>query len=401
MSRAHARSTGPVPVVESNARVIPLASGLKTRVFHSISEIPPEVWDSLLDPDDAPATHRFVSACEEAGVAGATFRYLLFERERRLVGWAGLCRMDVSLDLLADPGLRRIIQVGRRAWPRLLKVPILFCGPPVSLGQSWLRVRSQSDAPAVVAAMAEVVEALARELDTSLICFKEFGEDELSVAGQLVGHGYFAAPSLPGCRLDVRWPDLAGYRADLRSGYRRQWDDTLRSAARLGWQIRTVHDVVRAIDQFVPLYDQVMAHATNRLEWLERPFFLRLAEHLGGELRMLELRDDTQTRAMALLLRTPGTLWFLLAGLDYECDPDLRGYPYLVGRVVAEAIESGARCVELGQTSLGVKTRLGGRPTPRWFYLKHVRPRSHWWIEQSAGWLFPAPRAPARRVFHT
>lgn len=375
-------------------------AGLTTRVFASIREIPPDLWDSPLDPDDAPATHRFVSACEDACVGGATFRYLLFEQDRQPVGWAGLCRMEVSLDLLADPVTRRLIQTGRRVWPDLLKLPILFCGPPVSLGQSWLRLRPPVNAPAVVAALIGGMEDLAPELGARLLCLKEFGEAELPLVEQLASHGCFRAPSLPGCRLDIRWPDLAGYRSALRSGYRRQWDATRSESERLGWRIRTVHDVGAVLDTFVPLYDQVMAHAANRLEWLERPFFRRLAHHFEGDLRMLELSQAGQTRAMALLLPTPGTLWFLLAGLDYDSDPGLRCYPYLVSRVVSEAIESGARCVELGQTSLRVKTRFGGRPTPRWFYLKHLGPRTHRWLEKGAGWLFPQSPVPRRRVFH-
>jgi hypothetical protein len=106
---------------------------------NSIEEVDPRLWDSILDPDDLQASHAFVQAVERSSIEDAVFRHTLGYHRGQLAFHASFCRMTVSLDLLAGAGLRIVARSTRAVYPRFLRVPVLFCGLPVSFGQSSLR----------------------------------------------------------------------------------------------------------------------------------------------------------------------------------------------------------------------------------------------------------------------
>jgi hypothetical protein len=147
------------------------------------------------------------------------------------------------------------------------------------------------------------------------------------------------------------------------------------------------------------LYDQVIERARHRLERLSPEFLRRVNDAMGSASRALLLESEGRVLASAILLYTPRTVTFLLAGIDYERNREQHAYPNLVAAVVEEAIRVGAESLELGQTSYSLKARLGGVPERRWIYLRAARPIVHRALRRASPVLFPATSVPVRRVF--
>ena len=116
----------------------------EVRVFRHIDEIDPALWDQPLGADDLQASHRFVSACQRSGVEDATYRHVLVLRGGRAVGTASLFRMEVSLDLLGGAAIRHTARVVRKVWRPFLRLPVMFCGLPVSFGASCIRAADRA-----------------------------------------------------------------------------------------------------------------------------------------------------------------------------------------------------------------------------------------------------------------
>ena len=113
---------------------------------------------ALLAPDDVLATHRFIRVCENSRVADAAYRHITVHDGRQLLAIASCCRMQVALDLLSTGVVRGAIQ-GVRRWRReFLRVPVAFCGLPVSFGQSCVRLRPGTDAPAIAVLVAQELD---------------------------------------------------------------------------------------------------------------------------------------------------------------------------------------------------------------------------------------------------
>ncbi len=370
-------------------------------VHRSIAAIEPTLWDSLVDPDDLQSSHRFIGACEDSGVENAAYRHLLIRSKGAPVAVATLCRITVSLDLLAGPALRGLLSLPRRVHPRFLRVPVVFCGLPVSFGRPCLRIGSGADPAAVLDAVAREMESFADAERASVLCFKEFSDGEAAGMGALEAAGYVRAASLPACSLRLRWEHPSEYLGSLRAPYRRQILQARRTARERGHRIRLVEDFGEECDRIFALYEQVIDRARYRLERLNPSFFEKLNDGLGCRSRALLLECEGRLLASAVLLYGPRTVTFLLAGIDYELHREHAAYPNLVAAVVEEAIRVGAERLELGQTSYALKTRLGGVPDPRWIYVRSRNPLLHRMIRAASPALFPATRVASRRVFRS
>lgn len=377
----------------------PVRRSLDVEVSERIEAFPAADWDALTrGPDDIQATHAFARAVQDARVEDAAFRFVLLRESGRPVAAAAFSRMSVRLEVLSPNGLRGVVGQARRAWPGLLRVPVLLGGLPVSFGQSALRLAPGADAAVVVTTLARIADDLADELDAPLVCFKEFSDAEAGADDTLVGHGYLRLPSLPGCSLALPWPSFDAYLGAMRAPYRRQLRADLEARAAGGLRVRRATDPAD-IPTLFRLYESVMDRAPYQLERLGEPFFEALEPALGDRVRSVVLEHEGAAVAAAILLVGPARATFLLAGLDYDAPPALHVYPNLVAEVVREALTLGVRELELGQTSYPLKTRLGGRPSDRWLYLRARRPWAHRALRVAGPSLFPAWTVPRRRVF--
>ena len=372
-------------------------------VVHTCSDIAgvdPHEWDALLAPDDVQATHRFIGVCQHSRVADAAYRHITVHEGRQLLAIASCCRMQVALDLLSTGVVRGAIQ-GVRRWRRdFFRVPVAFCGLPVSVGQSCVRLRPGTDAPAITGLVARELESWARSSGTAVLCFKEFAPWELPVVEPLTEHGYFRAASMPSCTLSIAWRTFEEYVGAMRAGYRRQILASLRARDRLGLTVRLVPAWEAQAARIFPLYEQVMDRAPFQLERLNLAFFQHLAAGLGGQTSALLVERDGALLAAAVLLHAPGTLTFLFAGIDYSHHRQSQAYLTLVTEIVATAIRHGATQLELGQTTYDLKQRLGAEMSARWLYVKCTNPRVHVTLRAASRALFPTISPPPRRVFN-
>jgi predicted N-acyltransferase len=369
------------------------------RLCDSIADVDPSEWNAFLDPDDLQAAHRFVSVCERSHVADAAYRHVLVYQGDQLVGIATFSRMHVALDLLAGRAARAAIRFVRRWRPSFARVPVAFCGLPVSFGRSLLRFRPGAPVATITALVAKELRSWADEYGARVLCFKEFEVAELDSLDSLGQLGYFRAPSLPFCTLPIRWSSLDQYLGAMRANYRRQVLASLRVRRRMNLSVRTVEDFGSECARIFRLYEQVMGRAEFQLERLNLAFFERLNADLGpaSQAILIERRGELTAAAVMLLGSTEAT--FLLAGIDYTQNRQCHAYLNLVTEVVALAIRRGAARLELGQTSYDLKRRHGAEAVPLFVYLKCTNPVGHALLRAARPVMFPTHSYARRRVF--
>src|ERR1051325_8374578 len=108
------------------------SGGLRLRVSRDIREVEASEWDSVLGPDDLLMSHSFIRACQEARIEDAEFWHLLVYSDEQLVCVATLYRMWVNLELLSNGLTRKLVERLKGMWPGFFRLPVLFCGLPVS-----------------------------------------------------------------------------------------------------------------------------------------------------------------------------------------------------------------------------------------------------------------------------
>lgn len=368
-------------------------------VTRDISNIPHEQWNAFLDPHDIQASHAFIRACQESDIEQADYWFLIVRDDAGPACVSAFCTMRVSLELLAPRWTRRAVQSLRRFRRSLLKVPVLFCGLPVSFGRSCLRIRSDVSAAHVVREVARVMEQIAAEQNIDLLCAKELDVAESVIFADFPAHGFFAAPSMPSCTLPLNWHTFDAYLAAMRADYRRQVLHTLAARDASSLHVRREDDFAPLIPRMHELYVRVMDRAEYQLERLNIRFFENLFRHLHVPSHAIIIEKNDTILAFSLMLSSPGIATFLLAGYDERLSESAQLYPNLALAVVADAIASGAKLLEMGQTSYALKTRLGATTQPRTIYLRCRSPLKHRILSAAAPLLFPRLHVTPRRVF--
>lgn len=372
----------------------------------SIHDVDPDGWDSLNKAGDLLHSHRFYRSLEDARLPGSRFWYLRFYARDELVATAVLSAYPVCLDLLLGPGWRRATAGVRRVLPRFLRLEVLFCGVPVSLGQKSLAIKDPSFSGAVLRRLAHEMGRIGRAHGIRFFCAKEFADTEWSVLDGLAECGFFRAASLPYVSMEIRWDGFAAYLEALRHPYRRAILQPLRRlcggpvpgppAAPCGphLEIRTAQGCPP--ERIHQLYAQVMDRAAAKLEILNPAFFAYLLANLKEEVELLCLVADGRVHGVAVLAIADGVMSFLFVGMDYATRDRFATYFNLLHGIIARAIDRGCHRLNLGQTSYWAKLRLGGRCSPRSFYFKAQNPLTHRLLRAGRAVLFPEvlPRVP-------
>jgi predicted N-acyltransferase len=369
------------------------------RVYRHIEEVEVSVWDSVLGADDLQLSHRFIRACQLADIEGAEYRFVLIEDAAGLACVAALSCFEVRLESLTSRYLRAAVSRVRRWYEKFLRVRVLFCGLPVSFGRPCIRFRQDADRGRCLEVLDDIMAQTSRELDASLICWKEYDPSEAAEVDSLLTLGYVRAASLPSCRLAVRWTSFEEYTGQMRSGYRHQVRHTQSVARRAGLAFRTVQDFGPWCDEIHGMYEQVMDRVEFQLERLNRAYFEELNLAFPTEASAILVEQRGTPVASAVVLDSPSVCAFLLAGIDYASNRTTGAYVNLVTRVVAHAIGRGVAILEMGQTSYDIKCRLGARVTPRYLYLRHRSRVGHELLRWTRGVVFPPRTHPARHVF--
>jgi len=385
---------------------------LRAVVISSIDQVSPEEWDRVGSRHGLFWTHRFFRTLEVSGVENATYHYVLMYDDDRLVGTAVLSSFVVSLDLLLPLVVQKSCRVVRRILPRFLRIRVLFCGVPISIGKHTIAFAEPEFAHIVVAKVAELMNEIAAREGIRYLCFKEFAERDVALCVPLERLGFFRANSVPRVFLPIRWTSYDAYLRDMRHGYRRP---ILSSLKKLGpkWRIWSDEEAPRSegvclrLDigrvcsptGFHELYLQVMNHTVVKLETLNAKFFEMLFEHMREDLNLLLLEHDGRILGAAILTKYHGTLTFLFVGFDYVHRDEHAVYLNLLNGIVRHAIETGCRLLDLGQTSYWLKQRLGGQTEPMYFHFRCRSRLLHTLLKVSRGILFPPTALPRLRVF--
>ena len=128
-------------------------------------------------------------------------------------------------------------------------------------------------------------------------------------------------------------------------------------------------------------------------------FFRQLDALPGRQTQAILIELDGRPLAAAVMIFVSDLAIFLFAGMEEDRRPHWQIYQNLITEVVAAAIDSGARRLELGQTSYEMKSRMGAEEDPRYLYLRYRRSIGHSVLRRLSPALFPRHQYPHRRVF--
>lgn len=387
---------------------------LRVVSYLSIHEIEESHWDSINHDKQLFHTHRFIRSVEDAKVEDSKFRYLLFYFKEKLVGTAVLSYFTVSLDLLAVGIIKKMILTVRSIFPGFLKIKILFCGLPVSLGQNNLIVADPRFYPDVFTLLAKEMDDICRLEGIRFQCIKEFLEKDCIMMDGLKDQNFFRANSIPYVSMDIRWDKFENYLRSLRHNYRRAIRLSLKKIGQYKPEfvpynstsdfssspVLVICDSQTCPPQkFFELYLEVMERTKVKLETFNRAFFENIYKNLQNDIEILAMIKEEEILGVIIFTVYENTMTFLWVGLDYSKRDECDVYFNLVYGIISQAIERGCSKLQLGQTSYWFKHRIGGICIPQYFYMKARSWYIHHVMKRFRFLIFPEIRLKEHKVF--
>lgn len=378
-------------------------------LYDSISQVPPQQWESLREPGDLATDPRLLETLERTLVDQCRCWTAVISDEAAKAPVAAACLCLFRVDALDTTG--SLIQTGarwlRRVWPGAGRIRVLFCGLPVPSGDNHLRIRPDADAAQTLRTLDRAMRDLARRERASMVVFKEFDQSSSSLLSTLEQAGYVRGEIPAAYVLRQPFKSFDELRGQLRSQYRWKVNRSIKRFEESGLHVDVLHGQQIAdvySEEVHALYESVWSRAEYRLEKLP-PEFFREAGRRFGESASMTVARDADNRIVAFifgLTDANGEYHNLYGGVNQRQDAEDRIDLYfnIQYHDLDRALKSGAKAIHLGQTADEFKVRLGGVPRELFAYARAVNPVFNWGLRKARTLAFPAvPHVPAANVF--
>jgi hypothetical protein len=330
---------------------------IETTAHPSIDAFAPDAWNRLF-PHEL-EDHAYLHAVERADIAGFRYLYFAVRDGDRLLAAVPAFVTDYRLDTTVQGGLRRVTETLAKLFPRLLRIPMLSLGSPVT---ERCRVGFTPDStPEQHAAWLDAIllhmETVAAKEKFGMLAVKDAPLDEPAWQQICPRHGLRALPGLPGATLDVPWRNVDGYLESLgpstRKDLRRKW----RAGAALKIEWRT--DLAAIAEDVQRLYRETLANAELSFEELTPAYFENVLREMPGRAFCVTYSEGDRLVAFNLVLRDSERLLDKFLGMDYATMDRYNLYHVSWLENIRFCIEHGIGVYESGQGLHGEKRRLG------------------------------------------
>jgi len=323
----------------------------------SIDAFAPDAWNRLF-PHEL-EDHAYLHAVERADIAGFRHLYFAVRDDDRLLAAVPAFVTDYRLDTTVQGGLRRVTETLAKLFPRLLRIPMLSLGSPVT---ERCRVGFAPDSTpeqhtAWLDAILAHMETVAAKEKFGMLAVKDAPLDEPAWQQVCPSHGLRKLSGLPGATLVVPWHDLDGYLESLgastRKDLRRKW----RAGAALKIEWHT--DLASIAEEVQRLYRETLAHAELSFEELTPAYFENVLRGMPGRAFCVTYSEGERLLAFNLVLRDSERLLDKFLGMDYAAMDRYNLYHVSWIENIRFCIEHGVAVYESGQGLHGEKRRLG------------------------------------------
>src|SRR5499427_2943281 len=162
------------------------------RIYDSITDVSLADWQRLTGTiPDLGMDPRMIRVLEETlGDQCRMWIMTVADSVGVLVACACLCLFVADAVCHAPVAIRKITELIRGYWPDCLKFGVLFCSLPVPAGENHIRMTPGADSTAVLTAVHEGMERLARKYAARVMMLKEFQNARQTELAPLERLGY-------------------------------------------------------------------------------------------------------------------------------------------------------------------------------------------------------------------
>lgn len=352
-----------------------MSDPLRVDVRHhtSLSEIAEADWNALYRGNSE--DWRYFRACEDARSQHFIFSALAAYRGTTLIAAVPVFKLDFRLDLVLGDRMRWLTSRVLAVAPRLVKVPILGMGHPMTeecpLG--FHEQLTAAERGAVLIEMVQALERVAKDEGIKIVIMKDVTSADTAAYGQAIdGAGYARIESLPIAEMDVPFASRDDYIATLPSKRRTQMRKKLRQAGNIETQFVDSIDGIES--EIKALYEETRSRRARDYEAFDEvpdDYFNKVIGARNGHVKVMLSRIDGALAGFMFLLVEADRVIFKFVGMHYPLALDRSLYFHKWMELVDYCIANRIRVLQAGQTNYITKVRMGCDLRRSWVYFKY------------------------------
>jgi len=358
-----------------NGDLRPMTAKAPLRVRHvaSLADIVRDEWNRLF-PGRAEDWGYF-RACELAGPQGFATSAIVAYAGEELVAAAPLFRTDFRLDMSLEGPLKPAIEWIHRKAPKLVAVPVLGMGSPLTeecpLG--FAPGMTPAERTATLKSLLAGMDRYAAAEKIPLIALKDITHrDNLWVAGPLAEAGFTGIATLPIATLPLPFKSVDEYLASLTSSMRADLKKKMKRASGMHIEFRTSIDGIE--NEIASLFQETRANRKadyGAFDDVPETYFGEVMRNAGDKALVMLCRIDGMLVSFNIALLERNRLLAKYIGMRYPAAREHNLYFVNWVAMVRLCIERGIPWMQTGQTSYRQKTRLGCGLKRSWIYCKY------------------------------
>jgi hypothetical protein len=320
----------------------------------------PESWD-------------FYRIAETVPTPGFELQAIAAFEGGNLVAAAPLFRTGYRLDTPLQGPLRRLSDRIYARWPRLVSLPVLGLGSPMSdnCALGFAPHLSAPECADVFNAMLAHLAAEASRSRSALIAIKSLDRLADILEGALLQQRYNRVTSVPLVMLDLPYRSLDQYLASLPEKTEGYFRRKLRTASQIRIEYR--RDIAGLEPRINALFENTLQQSSvdyGDFERLHPNYFAKIVRELGeNAVFMLCWRGD-ELLSFQLALAGRDRLLAKQIGMQYPAARELNLYFINWLKLIEYAIEHRLPRIEMGATTYATKLLFGGYLDRRWLHFR-------------------------------
>jgi predicted N-acyltransferase len=233
-----------------------------------------------------------------------------------------------------------------------------------------------ADRNAVLGTLLTAMNRHAAEAGVRVLVLKDLTDQDCQWAHTaLADAGFSAIPSLPVAALDLPYDNFDGYLASLPSKLRSELRRKMRQASNVRIEFRDSLDGIE--DEVCRLYAETRSHrkvSYDAFDEIPEGYFREVMGMLGGKARLLLMWVGETLAGFNLFIVERDRAVGKYVGLRYDHVREHNLYFVNWLTMVRYCIDHQLRELQVGQTSYGLKTKLGCKLHKSWIYCRHTGP---------------------------
>lgn len=348
--------------------------GFSIRHHESIAEIAEDAWNRLFP--GAAEDWGYFRGCELSGSTHFTFSAVAAYDNGRLIAAAPVFQLDYRLDMTLPQAMKRIGDWLAMHAPRLIKIPVLGLGSPMTEDCPIGIDPTLGDEQRACAtdALLHALEGHAKAKGIKILALKDVRDSDAERAdASFHAFGFARMASLPVAMLPLPYSTFDDYIASLSANLRKDIRRKLKQAKDL--QIEFRDNVDDVYEEIIALYRATRANRKASYEAFDEvpeAYFREVMAKSNGKARVMLTRLDGRLVSFNLILVENDKVIGKFVGMDYEVARSRNLYFVNWMTVVRFCIENGIANLQTGQTTYAVKLRLGCKLRRSWVYCKYT-----------------------------